>query len=88
MNKNEVNSTAVTKSEMRRIMTEMKAPEYANGVNKEFCATCGNLVFCGMLQREILSNRSKGKPEPRQLPLVRCINLNFKNYVHQDNNIL
>jgi len=88
MNKNEVKSTAVTKAEMRRIMTEMEAPEYANGVKKEFCATCGNLVSCGMLQREILSNRSKGKSEPRQLPLIRCINLNFKNYVHQDNNIL
>lgn len=88
MNKNEVNSTAVTKSEMRRMMTEMQAPEYANGVNKEFCATCGNLVSCGMLQREILSNRSQGKSEPRQLPLIRCINTNFKNYVRQDNNLL
>lgn len=83
MNKmnNNMESKIVTKSEMRKMVNEMQAPEYANCVKKEFCATCENLVFCSMLQSEILPNRSKWKPEPRQLPLFKCVTTGFKDYV-------
>lgn len=81
------NNGTVTKGDMRRMMKEMKAPEHSVNANKERCAMCANLVKCGLLQREILENRNRGKAEPRQLPLYACTTSNFKKFVYNDNNL-
>lgn len=80
MNNNK-ESKSVTKSAMRKMVNEMQAPEWVNGIERERCANCKNLVKCATLQQEIINNRTSGKAEPRQLPLFECVTKGFKDYV-------
>ena len=86
MNKmnNNKESKIVTKGEMRKMVNEMQAPEDLNGVGREKCANCKNLIECAIRQQEIIKNRVNKNPEPRQLPLFECVTKLFKEYVAVD----